>query len=128
MNSFITVGPRLGLARDNVLLYVTGGYASGQIQSREYDPRNFAGLGIENYKWTARHDGWFGGGGAEMMLRDRWVIGLEYLHVDLNSETHYLPVTSALSRQIDGEADIVRARLSYKFGRADHGYTDQPLK
>lgn len=128
MNSFFTVGPRLGIAHNNLMFYVTGGYASGQIQSREYDPQRFASLSTENYKWSARHDGWFIGGGAEMMLRDRWVLGLEYLHLDLDSETHYKPIASALTRQIDGEADILRVRLSYKFGRGDHGSTEQPLK
>jgi outer membrane immunogenic protein len=128
MNSYFTVGPRLGLAHNNLMFYITGGYASGQIQSREYDPQNFAGLGKENWKWAARHDGWFIGGGAEMMLRDRWVLGLEYLHIDLDSQTHSKPIVSAQTRQIDGEADIVRLRLSYKFGRGDGGYTNQPLK
>ena len=63
-----------------------------------------------------------------MLLRDRWVLGLEYLHIELDSQTHYKPIISALSRQIDAEADIVRLRLSYKFGRGDGGHTDQPLK
>jgi outer membrane immunogenic protein len=128
MNSYFTVGPRLGLAHDNMMFYVTGGFASGQIQSREFDPLQVAGAGIEKLKWAARHDGWFIGAGAEMMLRDRWVLGLEYLHVDLDSQTHYKPIASALSRQIDGETDILRVRLSYKFGRGDGGYTNQPLK
>jgi opacity protein-like surface antigen len=100
----------------------------GQIHSREYDPQNIAGLGTENWKWVARHDGWFIGGGAEMMLRDRWVLGLEYLHVNLDGQTHYKPIVSAQTRQIDADADIVRLRLSYKFGRGDGGHTDQPLK
>ena len=132
MNSFFTVGPRLGVTHNNMMFYLTGGYASGQIQSREYDPQNLAvtvpAQGIEKWKWAARHDGWFVGGGAEMMLRDRWVLGLEYLHIDLDTATHYKPISPSLTRAIDGEADIVRLRLSYKFGRGDGGHTDQPLK
>ena len=128
MNSIFTVGPRLGFANGNTFFYVTGGYASGQIHSREYDPYRVAGLNTENWRWAARHDGWFIGGGAEMLLRDRWVLGLEYLHVELDSMTHSLPIVSAQTRQIDAEADIVRLRLSYKFGRGDGGHTDQPLK
>ena len=128
MNSYITVGPRLGITHGNLLFYVTGGYASAQIQSREYDPYRAAGLGTENWRWAERHNGWFLGGGVEMMLRDRWMLGIEYVHIDLDSERHSLPVVSAQTRQIDGDADIVRVRLSYKFGRGDGGYTNQPLK
>jgi outer membrane immunogenic protein len=128
LNSIFTLGPRLGLAHGNTLFYVTGGYATGVINSREHDPSNVAGLGTENWKWASRHDGWFIGGGVEMMLKDRWVIGLEYLHIDLDSETHYKPIIPALSRQIEADADILRFRLSYKFGRGEHGHTSQPMK
>ena len=63
-----------------------------------------------------------------MKLHDRWILGVEYMHIDLAGETHYPPVASALTRRIEADADIVRLRLSYKFGRGGDGYTDRPLK
>ena len=119
LNSLFTVGPRLGLAHDNLMFYVTGGYASAQIQTRyvnlQYDREYFAA--------SARHDGWFIGGGAEWAIHDRWVLGLEYLHVNLDSEQHWSKDGApevGITRSVDGDIDIVRARLSFKLGRGEH--------
>jgi outer membrane immunogenic protein len=109
VNSLFTVGPRLGLAHDHLLFYVTGGFASATFSSRVYYPNTNS-----EYAYSARHDGWFIGGGVEWAIHDRWVLGLEYLHADFDKEAH------DYDRHVDGDIDVIRARLSFKLGRKEH--------
>jgi opacity protein-like surface antigen len=74
------------------------------------------------------HDGWYVGGGVEYALTSNLILGAEYQRVSLDSERHLVPVGGApsiLTADIDADIDIVRARLSYKFGGSRE---DVPLK
>ena len=126
VNSIFTVGPRIGLAQDNWLFYATGGWASGLVHTNTYNPAS----GNRLTDTVARHDGWYIGGGIEWKLHDRWIAGIEYIHVALDTERHEFPpgTFNVSTRDVDGDVDIIRARLSYKFGRDDHAPADAPMK
>lgn len=84
-NWFGTVRGRLGYAMGNVMLYGTGGLAYGKLEvEQELSAEN----GTESAVWSGATDGWnLGwtlGGGIEYAV-DRWVLGAEYLYVDLGS-------------------------------------------
>lgn len=118
LHNLFTVGPRLGWApSDHWLLYATGGYATGRVSTADIvnatNTFNFAG--------SHRHDGWFVGGGVEYALTSNWILGVEYMHVDLDTATHFptVPATFGGTRSIEGDFDVVRARLSFKLGRPE---------
>ena len=63
------------------------------------------------------------GGGVEYALADHLIVGLEYQHVDAGTAFHASSADGFSAsppgvngRNIDGKEDIVRARISVKFG------------
>lgn len=83
---FGTVRARLGYAVDNILIYGTGGVAYGQMKARQkldaYNDLGEAASWEDSIShWNA---GWTLGGGVEYAY-DRWVLGAEYLYVDLGT-------------------------------------------
>jgi hypothetical protein len=72
---------------------------------------------------------------AQVTVHHNIIVGLEYQHLDFGSRLQCItpgfggacPAGAAIfaNRDIDGMVDVVRLRLSYKFG----GYVDErPLK
>lgn len=124
INSIFTVGPRLGLAvAPDWLVYATGGYASAQFFTHDI----IRSSGSIDTAGVARHNGWFIGGGVERKLHDRWIVGVEYLYMDFETERHASPngrIVFGGTRDIDGDVSILRARLSYKLGRDGHAKTE----
>jgi outer membrane immunogenic protein len=116
IDTLFTIGPRLGLAHNFFLFYLTGGYASARVDTRAIE----TATGVETAS-ASRNDGWYLGAGVEVALQGRWVVGLEYLRVELEDRQQY----QRDYVRADGEIDILRARLSFKLGRADQG---EPLK
>ena len=129
-DSLFTIGPRLGIAHENWLFFLSTGFASARIDTRTINTTTGADASLTAH----RHDGWYLGGGFERILHDRWVWGLEYQHVWLDSERHFSSlqggccVVGSSTRDIHPDADIVRFRLSYKFGRNDHAPAYEPTK
>ena len=124
-----TIGPRLGLAYDRSLFYVTGGFAGGQLNTRLLD-RSTTPVSVFD-RTSENHVGWFIGGGLEFALSRNWIFGVEYQHIELDSEKHLSSADAfnpagVNARTMDADVDIVRARLSFKFGRDDNRYA--PLK
>lgn len=123
------IGVRLGWSPSREwLLYVSGGYASADIHSRAIS----VATGAVAFSASERHDGWYVGGGVEFALTDSWILGLEYQHLDFGTERQ-CPGGACLGaagffvdRDMDASADVVRARLSFKFGRSEARY--EPLK
>ncbi|MGB0084340.1 MAG: outer membrane protein [Rhodomicrobiaceae bacterium] len=113
----LLAGPRLGYARDRWLGYVSGGYALASIKTT-------ANPAFANFNDSQDHSGWAIGGGLEYLISSNVVFGVEYMHVDFGSETHAgSPFDAGVTRDVDGNLNIVRARLSYKFD-----CSDAPLK
>jgi outer membrane immunogenic protein len=118
---------RIGLlATPSWLLYATGGVAFGDLR------RTFSG-GFPSLGQTffgSSNDtrvGWVVGAGSEWKFAQNWIVGLEYLHMELDSNS-FSATTSGAGCTLTGltscnftvsdrfKADIVRARLSYQFG------------
>jgi outer membrane immunogenic protein len=122
-NSLFTAGGRLGWAASNKwLVFGTGGWAFTRIGA---DIR-FGGVGVPPAPNAIpvivdrkSQDGWYVGGGVEYALTSNLILGAEYQRINLDSERHLVPVGGApsiLTADIDADIDIVRARISYKFG------------
>jgi outer membrane immunogenic protein len=114
---FGTTRVRAGvLLSDNILVYGTGGLASGRI---ELEAENCAAGGLcavgsrKRTRW-----GWALGGGVEYGF-GRWSLNLEYLHYDLGkiSNSYFDPLfpgpVFTASTRVSG--DLVRAGLNYRF-------------
>jgi outer membrane immunogenic protein len=114
IDNILTVGARLGYTWDRFMLYGTGGYASGKIYSKIYDS-TFTTLFADT---DERHSGWYAGVGAEYFVtKFLWsdlILGVEYQHIDLDTERHFDPV-GGNDGDFDGTVDIVRARLVFKW-------------
>lgn len=117
IRSLLISGPRVGWAViPRGLLYASGGFAAGEIESRAINVTT----GVSAFGGKEAHYGWYAGGGAEYAITDYLIVGAEYLHVDLRTELH-CPNTPCLGaggafvdRNMSGTVDIVRARLTFK--------------
>ena len=116
---FSTTRGRLGyLLTDNLMLYGTGGLASGRASANTFIsqagcPVGFCLAGNESKSlW-----GWAAGGGLEYAV-GHWLLRAEYLHYDLGDLNYSVvdaraPAIVAASNKVSG--DIVRGAISYKF-------------
>ena len=114
-----TVGPRVGwipMSMPNTLLYVTGGYARGHVDTVAITVATGAINPVFNT--SANQNGWFVGGGIEYMLMQNVILGIEYQHIDLGSTLHCLATTcgfaSTNNHDVDAQVDKITARLSVK--------------
>ena len=113
LHSLFTVVPRIGWTPgNNLLVYVTGGYANGQVRTRN----NLIATGALFEHTSVNQDGWFVGGGLEFALTKNLILGAEYQRVSLDSALHINAVTAADNRTVSSDIDVVRARLTFKLG------------
>ncbi|MBK3660161.1 porin family protein [Bradyrhizobium diazoefficiens] len=123
---FGTTRGRLGfLAMPNLLLYGTGGVAYGSVASSWtasfVPPASQFVAGFDR----SNRVGWVAGAGAEWKLNRNWIVGVEYLHMELQSRSFGAtgfgsPGCTASDCNFtvnanDFKTDTVRARLSYEF-------------
>jgi outer membrane immunogenic protein len=128
-NWFGTVRARLGYSVNNVLFYGTGGLAYGEMDVTQ---KLAAENGTESATWKGSTNGWNLGwtlGGGIEYAADRWVLGAEYLYVDLGtydwssmgavSLTDPILQTDWSAVKETGEANlafsVARATLKYRF-------------
>ncbi len=118
MGTLWTVGGRAGWAWDRWLAYGTGGWARLSVSSQELTapPTVFDTT-------SAHHNGFYVGGGVEYAITNNFILGLEYQHVDVGTAFHassadgFGPSPPGVNgRNISATEDIVRARVSVKFG------------
>jgi outer membrane immunogenic protein len=120
-NWLLTVRPRIGLAIDRWLLYVTGGLAVGNHTfSQTLTFISPTGLLDINSGTVAKvQAGWTAGFGLEYMITGNWSLKAEYLHVDLGQvgfdSTNTLVPTVTGDHDERLRIDIVRAGVNYKF-------------
>lgn len=119
---FGTVRGKLGYAQNNWLLYGTGGVAYGGVRTSGIF--TLFGLGVPppfvGAASTTR-GGWTMGGGLNYALTSNWIIGAEYLYVDLGrvAYTEIFPnpgfptATQTITNR--AAANIGRVSLDYKF-------------
>jgi outer membrane immunogenic protein len=102
------------------LLYVTGGFAYGHVNSVLHFPTAAgATTGFINFD-SQHHYGYTVGVGAEAKIARNFSAKIEYLYVDLHSQTYDFPIAGDLYRW-DQRVDfhVVRVGLNYQF---DWGY------
>jgi outer membrane immunogenic protein len=105
-----TVRGRVGYAMGpsgSVLPYVTGGLAVGDV--RGWDSL----VGAEGSGFRA---GWTLGAGIETRVAPQWTVKLEYLHVDLGTNSNQFAIVPGVPEAVSFRADIIRAGVNYEFG------------
>ena len=123
-NEIWTVGPRLGLAVERWMFFLSGGYATTTIDTRAVVRATGLSAGSA-FAGSSRNDGWYTGVGIEHALHHNIIVGLEYQHLVFDGERQCAGgncVTGAAgfnNRDVDSTSDIVRLRLTYKFGARD---------
>ena len=116
---FGTVRAKLGFVHDDWLIYASGGLAYGGVTTSgsfvaAAVPLNFGGSS------NTTKVGWAAGAGLDYALTSHWIVGVEYLFVDLGnvsyteSDTVNAPGTF-LSITNRATAQVARASLDYKF-------------
>ena len=117
----LTLRPRVGFAVNNWLLYGTAGLAVSEVHATWAS--SVCCTATENVTASSIRTGWVAGAGIETALRDNWLIGVEYLHVDLGTVswdgTSFVSGVGVLTNPVHHSAsltaEIVRARVSKKF-------------
>jgi outer membrane immunogenic protein len=106
--SLFTVGGRLGWALNNILLYGSGGFASGTVAIQGGPTPGFT---IQDVA-SARHSGSYYGAGIEYGLMNNLTIGIDWKHFDLGNKIYSPGNVMDLSTK----GDAVTARLTIKVG------------
>jgi outer membrane immunogenic protein len=109
INDILTVGPRVGFAMNQWMVYGTGGYARAEIQSQYFDMSTGGPFGLER---SNHHDGWYYGGGLEFLVTNNFIVGVEYKHYDFSSAVHL--DTGGDSTTLKASAEAVLLRLTLK--------------
>ena len=101
------------LANNQLLLYATGGLASGRIEAT-IDRTALDGLTYSEAHWRW---GWTAGGGIEYALGGGWSAKADYLYVRLASQTYISPPIPPFTTRSDVPfaEHIVRIGVNYKF-------------
>lgn len=108
---FGTARGRIGVASGPVFSYFTGGFAYGNVKTNISDPIG----GTFNDSYSSTRTGWTIGSGVEAALGGNWTGKVEYLYVDLGTQSG----TNALvpySYSSEIREHIFRAGLNYRFG------------
>jgi outer membrane immunogenic protein len=115
-NWMATVTGRTGVAVNNNLFYVKGGYAgiSNRLAVSDVVP-----LAVGSGSDTRWHNGWTVGAGWEYGITRNWIVGLEYDYAAFVTKGYQLAGTAAPGPySFDAKPRDVQsavARLSYKF-------------
>ncbi|MGL4287313.1 MAG: outer membrane protein [Phreatobacter sp.] len=113
-----TLRGRVGFSFDRFLVYATGGLALGSITDRtRFDYQDGTGGGGSSTDRSSKtHVGWTLGAGVEAAISQSLTAKIEYLHVDLGTQTYRTDLGPILIHA-DGKmtAEIFRAGLNYRF-------------
>jgi outer membrane immunogenic protein len=114
-NWMATITGRTGVAVNNNLFYVKGGYAgiSNRLAISDVLPP-VLGSGSD----TQWHNGWTVGAGWEYGITRNWIVGLEYDYAAFATRSYQLAGTAPGSYSFDAKPRDVQsavARVSYKF-------------
>ena len=124
---FGTVRGRLGLTvTPELLLYGTGGLAYGRVDASANWFASFADEGVQSQapaSVSKTKVGWTAGAGAEWMFARNWSAKLEYLYIDLGSESAIGDLTVnqvlnppfALGYTWHTQENIARVGVNYHF-------------
>ncbi len=100
-----TVRGRAGYAFDRVLVYGTGGGAFGNLQ---------AAAGVLPFS-NSTQTGWTAGAGVEFAFTPNLTGKVEYLYVDLGSQSCPFASCAGTATSVSLTENVVRAGINYKF-------------
>jgi outer membrane immunogenic protein len=111
-----TVGGKAGRAFGNWMVYGAGGYANGRIEQFASVTSTGVTLGGNNL----RHDGWYAGGGVDMLVtRVMWsdlILGVEYRHYDFSRRGHPdVSGVAANDHSFRATVDTIMAKATFKW-------------
>jgi outer membrane immunogenic protein len=116
-----TVRPRIGIAADRNLAYVTGGAAFTRVSYTESYVDGAAPPGIGTATASRYLAGWTAGAGWEYALSDHWTARVEYLYASFPKTSAVGAITDAgggtnlLHGSSDLAIQLVRAGVNFKF-------------
>lgn len=118
IEDFGTVRGRVGYSWDRFLVYATGGFGYGQVNSSASValPGNAPAFSLST---THAPTGWTVGGGAEYGITNNLTFKTEYLYVNLGTNNVFNgTILGAVGINLNQKttANIVRAGLNYNFG------------
>jgi outer membrane immunogenic protein len=110
-------GARLGWAGGNLMVYVTGGYATGSFK---FNAQNIPPSPPASEQASATPNGGYIGVGLDWAANNNWIIGAEFRHYAFGAKI----VTATISQsnpftetvRIAPSTDTAVVRVSYKFG------------
>jgi outer membrane immunogenic protein len=108
LSSFLTERARVGYAMDRTLLFVTGGYAGGEVHQSFNDVTNGLNFGDQS-GWK---NGYVVGGGVEYAITNNITAKAEYLFSQLGS-SHYFAGPDYTKAGLD--VSTIRVGVNYKF-------------
>jgi outer membrane immunogenic protein len=119
VRNYWTFGGKVGYAWDNFMVYGTGGYANGRIDTNTF----VTSTGALTSDTTARHGGWYAGAGFDFYVTKLWwsdlILGVEYQHVEFGRVTHVDTLGVALpgtnDRRMRATEDVIRAKATFKY-------------
>ena len=117
---FGTVRGRIGLAWKNVLFYVTGGFAYGDVQNTYFLTSVPPGSST-NLSDKSVQTGYAVGGGAEWLFAPNWSVKAEYQYIDLGSYVLSAPVVPPngiviTANSTKNDFHTARVGVNYHFG------------
>jgi outer membrane immunogenic protein len=111
LDSFGTFRGRIGYAAGqtgNVLLYVTGGLAVGDVHAWD---------ALTPASGSSFQAGWTVGAGVEFAFAPQWTAKVEYLYIDLGKAQLFNIInTPVVPETVSFNTNLVRAGVNYHFG------------
>jgi outer membrane immunogenic protein len=110
----LTAAARVGIAWENSLFYVKGGYAGAEIETLNSD---YTGP-VTVVTTEETHNGFVVGAGIEHQVGENVSVGLEYNYLDFGNQDHSgvgTPGGEGLVNDVDAQLHTVTARLNYHF-------------
>ena len=107
-----TARGRAGYAVNNLLFYVTGGYAAAGVEAGIKD----AGTNALIASATSTRSGWTGGGGIEWGFLPNWSAKFEWLFVKFENNGFVTALGDGPRSSVTLDDNVVRAGINYRFG------------
>jgi outer membrane immunogenic protein len=121
-NFLTTVRPRIGIAADRNLGYITGGVAFTRVSYTENYVDGAAPPGAGTATASKYLAGWTAGAGWEYAFADRWTVRAEYLYAGFPTKTSAIGAitdagggTNPLRGSSDVTIQVLRAGVNLKF-------------
>lgn len=111
---FGTARGRLGYAAAGWMIYATGGYAYGRVETHAFAT---AGGLVADVSREDSRSGWTAGGGIEVAVSANWSVKAEYLYLDFGSRDGSWTLTGlpVITDSTHLTTNIARGGVNYRF-------------